>query len=146
MPQSLLAISALFLQGTNAGIHLGSTMMEHAARRLPADHWLAYTKAKGRVYGPWMPFIFGGTLVISIAALLILGLRPGLVGAAAALLVAGVITKVINLPLNARFDAWQPTHLPGDWDALRTKWQNWTVVRTALALIAFAATILAFSA
>lgn len=140
MMQTYIAIATTFLVGTLAGVHIGSAMMEHAARRLSVRDWLPYNHAKGTVYGPSMPVFFGATLVLLIAAAAILPDHLVLGLAAILLVVAGIITKAVNLPLNDIFDSWSTTSYPDDSMTLRARWQTWNLLRCAFAVMAFFAT------
>ena len=141
MMPTYVAVATTFLEGTLAGVHVGSALMEHAARRLSLPDWLAYNHAKGTVYGPTMPVFFGVTLVASIAAASILPDHVGQAIAATLLVAAGIITKVVNLPLNDEFESWSTASYPAGWTTLRARWQSWNLVRSAFVVMAFLATI-----
>ncbi|MFI6180110.1 anthrone oxygenase family protein [Nonomuraea sp. NPDC051191] len=57
-------------------------------------------------------------------------------------LILVILTVVLTLaglePLNRMADAWDPDLLPADWQEIRGRWQNLHLVRTGLALAAFA--------
>ncbi|MEV4395565.1 DUF1772 domain-containing protein [Nonomuraea sp. NPDC049607] len=57
-------------------------------------------------------------------------------------LILVILTVVLTLaglgPLNRMADAWAPDLLPADWQEIRGRWQNLHLVRTGLALAAFA--------
>ena len=129
--------TALAFEGVNAGIFLGSCLIEQAARTLSSSDWLAYKQAKERVFGPVMPAYFGLTLILSIIATVLSDAAVN--HALSTLLLTGalIITVAVHLPLNTRFERWQPTTMPGDWDKDRTRWRNWNWVRGLLALMAF---------
>lgn len=137
---------ALFAEGTIAGVHIGSAMMEHAAARLSVGHWLAYNHAKGRIYGPVMPVYFALTLIIALVVPFIAHYGPLQWLAVGCLFMSGVITKAINLPLNALFETWTEDAHPIGWADDRRRWRQWTDVRTILTVAAFAFTLAWFSA
>jgi len=131
--------SVLFFDGLLAGVFLCSSLIEHAMRTLEAPHWLAYAQAKEKVFGPVMPVFFGIGLLFTIilGSVMVPHTLPTL--AAVLLVAAGIITKVVNLPLNARFRSWTAETIPGDWWQDRSRWRTWNVRRTLLAIAAFAA-------
>lgn len=133
--------ATLFIDGLLAGVFVCSAMVEHAMRTLDAPHWIAYVQAKEKVFGPVMPIFFGIGLVTTIVDAAVSWPHMGLAIAAVALGGAGAITGAVNLPLNALFKTWSATEHPADWAIARTRWRRWTLARTALAVVAFAAVL-----
>lgn len=52
------------------------------------------------------------------------------------MVVAGLITRFINQPINAEIMAWSPTSLPDNWQSVRDTWWTWHVVRTITSVAA----------
>jgi uncharacterized membrane protein len=50
--------------------------------------------------------------------------------AAACFLLAGLVTRFLNQPINAIVMTWLPDAAPADWTALRDAWWRWHVLRT----------------
>ena len=127
----------LLTDGLLAGMFIGSSLVEHAARTMSAAPWIAYKHAKERVFAPVMPIVFNLALLITIAAAVLL---PGhwLLAVAAVLLavVLGVTVK-IHLPLNKMFQSWSAEAHPVTWDAGRARWRNWNIGRAVLVVAAF---------
>lgn len=55
----------------------------------------------------------------------------------ALLLVALIVTLVVNVPINLAEAGWDPSSPPSDWATHRDRWQIGHGVRTAAALLAF---------
>ena len=141
MSDDLILKSATLVDGLMAGMFVASCMMEHAARNLPAQHWIPYNRAKDSVYGPVMPVLFSTTLLVSLAAALLTFVVSQFI-ATALLLIAGVITTSIHLPLNKRFQTWSCSHHPDDWADARRRWRDWNYVRGMFAVSAFGVAVL----
>lgn len=140
MSDDLIVKSATLLDGLLAGVFVGSCMMEHAARRLPAQHWIPYNRAKDALYGPVMPVFFTTTLLVS-AGTAWLTFRVSQAFATALLMAAGAITVRVNLPLNAEFRTWSYPDHPDDWADARRRWRNWNLARCVFAISAFSAAV-----
>lgn len=61
--------------------------------------------------------------------------------AATFMLVAALITRFGNQPINAQVMNWTPDHMPGDWWQLRDSWWHWHIVRTLVSICAVATLI-----
>jgi hypothetical protein len=75
-------------------------------------------------------------LVIMLA--IIARSRPAVLGlylaAAIAIVAGGIITRLLNQPINDQVMAWTPTTVPSDWVGLRDSWWTWHQVRLAVTL------------
>ena len=65
------------------------------------------------------------------------------VAAAGLMVVAGLITRFLNQPINAIVMTWDPQSPPADWTLLRDQWWRWHMVRTGIALVGFALLVFA---
>ncbi|USQ79854.1 DUF1772 domain-containing protein [Ornithinimicrobium faecis] len=102
-----------------------------------AEHLRSFQRIDAAIANPWMGLAFGGSPVLTLAALL-LHLREGgavllWLGAALALILATIaITAAVNLPLNAQIQSAAPSFT--DATALRERferrWVTWNIVRT----------------
>jgi hypothetical protein len=63
--------------------------------------------------------------------------RALLATAAIAFVVAGLVTRFGNQPINAIVMTWSPDAVPDGWEALRGKWWSYHVVRTAASCLGF---------
>ena len=61
--------------------------------------------------------------------------------AAALMLAAGLITRLVNQPINAAVITWTAEAAPSDWADLRDRWWEWHIIRTLCALGGFAAAL-----
>ena len=136
-----IIVAVLFLEGLLAGLFLGSSLVEHAVRRLDATSWIAYKQAKEKLFGPVMPVLFGATLLGAILVAM-LGRQPPHMVAATLLAAVLVITVRVHLPLNRLFEGWSPEIPPPGWSDARRRWRDWNWFRCALAVFAFAAALM----
>jgi hypothetical protein len=58
--------------------------------------------------------------------------------AVACVLVLGVSSLLVNVPINTEVQSWSPHRPPSRWAAVRDRWDVFHVVRTTLAVIALA--------
>ncbi|GII62818.1 hypothetical protein Skr01_29030 [Sphaerisporangium krabiense] len=136
---------ALLLVGLYAG-GVVFVVLAPSVARLPGPAYVRYWQALNVDYGRAMPPL----LLAGIATLIVvtaLSWRRGwfALGVSAAALIMVILTVVLTLtglePLNRVADAWNPDLLPADWQETRRRWLNLHLVRTALALAAFACLI-----
>ncbi|QGQ93813.1 DUF1772 domain-containing protein [Paenibacillus psychroresistens] len=65
-----------------------------------------------------------------------------LIVAAIFLIVAGIITRFLNQPINAKMMTWVIENPPSDWISLRDSWWKWHIVRSIAGLIGLTILIL----
>ncbi|GAA1419204.1 anthrone oxygenase family protein [Catellatospora coxensis] len=152
MPQLLMLIrpTATALVGLFAGGTL-FLLIAPSLSRLPATAYVPYWQALNRDYGRAMPPLLLGALALLVTASALShrrgGLVLGLTVAATVLVTAVVVLTVTQLePLNRLADTWTAEQPPADWADLRRRWWKLHTVRTVLALLAFAALLVASSA
>jgi len=85
-----------------------------------------------------MPALGAGTILATILAA-VLGRGDGtrfrlLIAAAACLVVAGLITRFLNQPINAIVMTWHRDAPPANWTRLRDEWWRWHLIRLAAGL------------
>lgn len=132
---------AVLLDGLLAGVFVASAMVEHAVRNTRGPFWLEYKQAKEIVFGAVMPPFMLAAIVATLIAAIV---GPGHVRFAIAtgvLVAALALTVVVHLPLNKAFMTWSPADPPAEWTAARARWRTWNWVRTAMVIVAFAATV-----
>jgi uncharacterized membrane protein len=66
-----------------------------------------------------------------------------LLAAVLLMLVAALVTRFGNQPINAIIMTWNTQVQPADWEQLRDQWWQWHVVRTIAAILAFSSVVLA---
>ena len=133
---------ALLLVGLYAG-GLLFVVLAPSAGRLPGSAYVRHWQALNTDYGRVMPPM----LLTSVLALIITTALSGHRGALVFALSAGalvlvvltiVLTVVVMDPLNRLADSWDPDHLPPTWPEVRHRWAALHLVRTLLAVAAFA--------
>jgi hypothetical protein len=86
-----------------------------------------------------LPAIAMASLALTVVLAIISRGRPAVLAlyaiAIAGIVAGGLITRVINQPINAQVMAWSPDALPSDWTALRDTWWNWHIIRTAVSVL-----------
>jgi hypothetical protein len=78
----------------------------------------------------------------SLVLVLILGVmarnRPAVLGlyiaAALAIIAGGIITRLLNQPINDQVMTWTAANFPADWSSLRDRWWTWHQARLAVTL------------
>ncbi|MEU4572698.1 anthrone oxygenase family protein [Nonomuraea sp. ATR24] len=133
---------ALSLVGLYAGGVL-FVVLAPSVGSLPGPAYVRYWQALNVDYGRAMPPL----LLTGIAATLVTSalswprgwLTLGLSSAALLLVILTVALTLTGLePLNRVVDTWNPDKLPADWHEIRQRWLNLHLVRTVLAVAAFA--------
>ena len=95
--------------------------------------------------------LFPAMGAICIALIVILAFRSGgqrqvrylLLAAAFLLLVAALVTRFGNQPINAIVMTWSTHVQAANWEQLRDQWWQWHIVRTVAAILAFALVVAA---
>lgn len=96
---------------------------------------------------PELPLLGSATvLVILVAAFLARGDRSHvmlLLLAGGLFLAAGLITRLVNMPINAVVMTWSPQAPAADWAQLRDAWWRWHILRFSAGVAGLALLILA---
>jgi len=143
----LLELVALLANGLAAGVMVGTAIgTAPLALALPYDRYVQLIQYMWPRYDPFMPITNGVALAActALAALAPHGSARPLYGAGAVLLaVLMVISVAKNVPINKYVMSLDPRHQPADWARRdpRARWRNWNLLRTALAVSAFAASL-----
>lgn len=133
---------ALLLVGLYAG-GLLFVVLAPSASRLPGPTHVRHWQALNADYGRAMPPL----LLTSVLAMVITTILSWHRGRPAFLLTAGALVLVVFTigltlaamdPLNRLADSWDPDHLPSTWTQIRNRWAGLHLVRTLLAMAAFA--------
>ncbi|WP_449373702.1 anthrone oxygenase family protein [Arthrobacter psychrolactophilus] len=150
MRQLILQIArttSVFIVGLYAGgVFLFS--LAPSVGRLPATSYLPYWQALNADYASTMPplLLLGLVLLIvtCVSQFRHSRLTFGLTAAAVVLLAATIVLTVTQLePLNQLANGWSLDQLPADWEGIRKHWWSLHTGRTVLALLAFAALLVA---
>lgn len=88
------------------------------------------------------------TILLMLAGLLLLPAKAGLDFYASLLsfvfiVAALLITLLVEVPIDNRIRKWTAATLPGNWEALRDKWERYHTLRTFCSLAAFILLLLA---
>lgn len=67
-----------------------------------------------------------------------------LIAAAIFLIIAGIITRFLNQPINAKVMNWIADNPPSDWMQLRDDWWKWHVARLISGIIGFSCLIFGY--
>jgi len=142
-----LAALAALLNGVAAGIML-STVVGIVPMMLtqPYRGYVQTVQFLWPRYDPLMPILNAGALVLAAVSAVGAGATPARsVLAIAAILLATVMTISItkNVPVNRFVSNLDPDRQPDDWTRLdpRPAWQRWNLIRTVIAVVAFAANV-----
>ncbi|MER7361805.1 DUF1772 domain-containing protein [Nonomuraea wenchangensis] len=149
MPVSVVLTASRMLALLLIGLYAGGVVfvvLAPSVARLPGPAYVRYWQALNVDYGRAMPpLLLAGIAALVVAAAL--SWRRGwfAFGLTAAALILVILTVALTLtglePLNRLADAWDPDLLPADWEESRRRWLSLHLVRTALALAAFACLI-----
>jgi uncharacterized membrane protein len=85
-----------------------------------------------------MPLLGATTIVLTlVSAFGARGDQPRLtlfMASAGCYLVAGLVTRFLNQPINAVVSTWLVQALPSNWEQLRDQWWRWHVLRTGFGI------------
>lgn len=140
-------MGATSLLGLFAG-GLVFTVLAPSLLKLPPPAYVRYWQALNTDYGRAMP-----VLLLTCLALLLLTCATSyqhgqpvfwLTVAATLLLTATIVLTLTTLdPLNRLADSWNPDRPPADWTDIRRHWWTLHMIRTAMAVLAFLALLIA---
>ncbi|MDM4718149.1 DUF1772 domain-containing protein [Micromonospora sp. WMMA1363] len=145
-----LHVLVLLGSGTVAGVLFAvalSTVPALAA--MSPDRYVQAHTLLGRNWDPTMPLIVLSTTGLDLwLAYRTTAVVPRalIVVAAGCLLGVSVVSHFRNVPINRRVHRTDPAAIPADWIDPRPGWRRWHLLRTALAVLAFAANSLAIAA
>jgi uncharacterized membrane protein len=145
----LTAPLAAVLNGVAAGIMLSTVIgIVPMMLAMPYDRYVRTVQFLWPRYDPLMPILNGSALVLVAVSAAVVGRapsRPPLVAAGVLLAVVMAISVTKNVPVNRFVTGLDPQDEPEEWPRLdpRARWRTWNLVRTMLALLAFAANVTA---
>jgi uncharacterized membrane protein len=146
---AIVRVIAVITTGLAAGIFLGHRMGVSFARLvLSPSSFVQLQQVIHRYFVRMMPPLMLGAVGTSIAwVVLSVGRPPSLAfwlvaAAALAMVVAAVLTRVVNVPINARLMTWRVDAPPADLVTLWAPWERIHSVRTVLAVAAFVAEVI----
>ena len=130
------------LAGTMFGIWVGFN-----PDGLSAATYIEQQQHAIRALNTLMPLLGAVCIVLTVALLVsmkgIVGrARYLLVATLVCLLIAGIVTRFENQPINGLVMTWNAQAPPANWTALRDQWWQWHVVRTVAGIAALCSLIL----
>lgn len=136
----LLLVIAL-LVGTMFGIWVGANPSQ-----LSASAYVEQQQNMIRSFNTLLPAMGAGCISLLLALAVIsrgdARSRALFLAAAALLIVAAVVTRFANQPINAIVMTWSAQSPPDDWARLRDEWWRWHIARTVAGMGALAVTLL----
>ncbi len=106
---------------------------------LDAPTYVLHQQWGVRMLHPTIPFLGISTvLVVVVAAFLSSGDRYHLtllLCASGFFVAAGLITRLVNLPINTVVMNWSPQAPPADWPHLRDVWWRWHLLRSSAGVV-----------
>lgn len=127
--------------GILVGVALTVLVLELALRSLDGPHYVLVRQAEYAYFTWFIGAVFVATLIAVTMAVVqayktdTALLRPTLI-ALALILLAVVITVVVNGPINLEQQGWNAQAPPTDWAHIRDRWQIAHAVRTAALCLA----------
>ena len=114
---------------------------------LGASDYVVVQQQHIRALNVFMPLLGGATILFSIASAFMSRADATrlamLVVVILSFVIAGLITRFLNQPINAMVMTWKPDAPPADWMHLRDTWWSWHLVRLAFGLLGLCLLILA---
>jgi uncharacterized membrane protein len=136
----LLLLLAL-LVGTMVGIWVGFNPAS-----LSASAYVEQQQSAIRALNVLLPATGAVCIVLTLALAFMAAGDPrsrySLLAVAALLVVAGLVTRFGNQPINAIVATWNAQAPPANWAQLRDEWWHWHVVRSMAGVGAFALLVL----
>jgi uncharacterized membrane protein len=133
----VLGFSDLLLGALLTGAMFGVWLL-FDPENLSAAAYLQQQQRGMRTLDPPLPILGGATILLTV---LLAASAAGnsvrfaaLLAAVGCYVAAGLITRLINQPINSVMRTWAPETLPANWIQYREKWWRWHIVRTSAAI------------
>ena len=143
-------VIALLCTGLAAGIFLGHREgVSRAGPLLSSSSFIQLQQTIQKTFARMMPVLIIGSVLASVlwAVLLRACWRTGefwlVSGASLVMVCIATMTRAVNIPINNRLMTWNPAAPPPDLSAVWSRWEQIHSIRTVLAIIAFAAEVIA---
>jgi len=143
----LLGVAALLGGGITAGVLFAVALsVVPALFAMETGTYVHAHRLLGRNWDPTMPVIVLSSALVN--GVLAVRTSEALFWAATVLLLGvSAVSHLCNVPINRRVKSvTDPSSLPADWEDPRPLWRRWHLLRTALAVLALAATAAAVTA
>ncbi|MDM4718199.1 DUF1772 domain-containing protein [Micromonospora sp. WMMA1363] len=143
----LLVAVALVANGVAVGVMVSTVIgLAPMSLAVPYQTYVGTVQFLWRRYDPLMPALNATAcaLVLVLVATVDDSAARALFGTAGALLVLVMVISVVkNVPINRYVMSLDPRRPPADWARTdpRVRWRNWNLLRTTLAVLAFAVNV-----
>jgi uncharacterized membrane protein len=148
----IVPVVALICTGLGAGIFLGHRAgVSRAMPILSPSSFIQLQQLIHKTFARMMPALIIGALAGSVlwAVLLRSHWRTGefwlVSGASLAMICVLAMTRAVNIPINKRLMTWNAAQPPADLSTAWAPWERIHSIRTVLAIVAFAAEVIALS-
>ena len=146
----LLAMTIRFVNLLLAALSVGAMFgvwLVFNPKGLDGAGYVALQQQGIRTLNVVMPVMGAATIAATLAAAVLARedrtLLSLLVATAFAFLLAGLITRFLNQPINAIVIRWSPSSPPAEWMTLRDTWWRWHVARLVCGIAGLSLLILA---
>ena len=148
----VLRFVALICTGLSAGIFLGHRAgVSLAMPVLNPSSFIQLQQVIHKTFVRMMPVLILGALVGSVTWAVLLRSRWRtdefwlVSGASVAMMCILAMTRAVNIPINKRLMTWDAAEPPSDLSVVWAPWERIHSIRTVLAIVAFAAEVIALS-
>ena len=138
----MLATFADFFNLLLAALLVGTifgTWLTASPAGLGASDYVVVQQQHIRALNVFMPLLGSATILFSIASAFMSRADATrlamLVVVILSFVIAGLITRFLNQPINAMVMTWTPDAPPADWMQLRDTWWHWHLVRLVFSLL-----------
>jgi uncharacterized membrane protein len=144
------AVAAVLGSGLVAGVLFAVALsVLPALFAMPPDRYIYAHQLLGRNWDPTMPVIVLSSLTMDTILATLVSAGPArvlFIIAGVVLLGVSVVSHYCNVPINRRVKGLDPNQVPAQWQDPRALWRRWHLLRTALAVVAFAVNAAALAA
>lgn len=127
-------VLALLLMGLLAGAMFGIWRGYDITTYAPAT-FVEVHQGTVRGLNTLLPAMAAASLALVLVLAGLSRNRPAVLGlylaTALAIILGGVITRLLNQPINDQIMSWTSSTLPDDWTVLRDRWWGWHMARLA---------------
>ena len=106
---------------------------------LDATDYVIVQQQHIRALNVFMPLLGGATILVTIVSAFLArddaSRLAMLILVVLSFVMAGLVTRFLNQPINAIVLTWTPAAAPADWMQLRDVWWRWHLVRLAFGLL-----------
>ncbi|MFF1465471.1 anthrone oxygenase family protein [Streptomyces sp. NPDC058330] len=140
--QDALAVVTVVVVGVMVGVEFAvAVFVNPILDRLPDNGGIGARSDGARLLGRVMPFWYIGSMVLGAVWAALAWGDPGvwlIVTGAALLVLSGVMSVVLLVPINSRVATWTREGAPADWKQQMGRWDRYHYVRVGVIVAAFA--------